>query len=66
MLVNCKLMRTVPDPAYHFDVDPDADPGYQNNADPCRSRFGSTTLPPTTEGLTDGTGYRKMYGTVMF
>jgi hypothetical protein len=34
----------VPDQAYHFDADPDADPGYQNYADPSGFECGSMQI----------------------
>jgi hypothetical protein len=37
---------------FDADADPVANPGYQNDADPCGSRSGSTTL---VDG--DGVGY---------
>ncbi len=33
-----------PDPAYHFDADPGAEPVFQNDADLCEYGSGSTTL----------------------
>jgi hypothetical protein len=39
------VRNSVVDP-HHLDVDPDADPGYQNDADSCGS--GSTTLVRNT------------------
>jgi hypothetical protein len=50
---------SVLDPAYHFDADPDPDPGYQINANPCGS--GSTKLLICKQNLKD-TLFQYRYG----